>query len=183
MPVLFAALLSANGTKGPAEIPRKREYVFRDAWRHCHALGLPFVPPPAHPFHPLLALRATTIAKSEAQPLLISALFAASWGGQRLAIDDARVIANVADSIGIPGVDLLAAANTDEAKGLLRTHTEEALARGAFGVPSMYVDGELFWGFDSFNHIERRLQGRDPVEGASLEEWRNLPSTATRPQT
>jgi 2-hydroxychromene-2-carboxylate isomerase len=53
VPILFAALLNANETKGPAEIPAKRIFVFKDAYRKAHQLKVPFGPPPAHPFNPL----------------------------------------------------------------------------------------------------------------------------------
>jgi 2-hydroxychromene-2-carboxylate isomerase len=59
VPVLFAGLLNALGTKGPAEVPPKRLYVFKHAFRLAHGLGVPLAPPPAHPFTPLLALRVT----------------------------------------------------------------------------------------------------------------------------
>ena len=59
VPVLFAALLDANGQKGPAEIPRKRVYLFKDVIRSAHSLGEPIAPPASHPFNPLLALRVT----------------------------------------------------------------------------------------------------------------------------
>src|SRR5512140_3653821 len=61
VPVLFAALLDAAGTKGPAEIPAKRGYVFKDVLRSAHRLRVPLVPPPAHPFNPLLALRVSSL--------------------------------------------------------------------------------------------------------------------------
>src|SRR5262245_57137505 len=57
-PVLLAAILNALGQKGPAEIPPKRIYAFKDAYRKAHRAGVgPLTPPPSHPFNPLLALR------------------------------------------------------------------------------------------------------------------------------
>src|SRR4051795_1024240 len=84
VPVLFAGLLDAHGTKGPAEVPAKRVYTFRDAYRKAHRLGLPPIrPPPPPPFNPLLALRAaclpSTLLPGDAQRRLIDALYAATW--------------------------------------------------------------------------------------------------------
>ncbi len=57
-PILFAGLLKAHETKGPAEIPAKRAYLAKDLQRKAHALAVPpLVWPPAHPFNPLVALR------------------------------------------------------------------------------------------------------------------------------
>src|SRR5262245_66075664 len=79
-PVLFAALLNAAGTKGPAEVPRKRIYVFKDCLRIAHRLGVPLAPPPAHPFNPLVALRVSSLAMDAAKKrALVDALFAAVW--------------------------------------------------------------------------------------------------------
>jgi 2-hydroxychromene-2-carboxylate isomerase len=58
VPVLFAGLLDAHGQKGPAEIPAKRRYLFKDIARKARRLGFPSISaPPAHPFNPLLSLR------------------------------------------------------------------------------------------------------------------------------
>jgi 2-hydroxychromene-2-carboxylate isomerase len=61
VPVLFAALLDAHGQKGPAEIPAKRRYTWKDVSRKCHAAGVPIAPPPSHPFNPLLGLRVASL--------------------------------------------------------------------------------------------------------------------------
>src|SRR5687768_5736520 len=62
VPTLLAPLLDAYGQRGPAEVPPKRAYLFKDASRKAHREGLgPLVPPPAHPFNPLLALRASSL--------------------------------------------------------------------------------------------------------------------------
>jgi len=58
VPILFAGLLKAHGHKGPAEIPAKRDYTFKDVLRRASAYGLTVEGPPSHPFNPLLALRA-----------------------------------------------------------------------------------------------------------------------------
>src|SRR5262249_60031058 len=54
VPTLFAALLNHSGTLGPAEIPLKRVYIFKDALRTAQVFGVPLEPPPSHPFNPLL---------------------------------------------------------------------------------------------------------------------------------
>ena len=61
VPVLFAGLLNSNGQLGPAEIPRKRDWLICDVARRARSHGLSVCPPPTHPFNPLLALRAASI--------------------------------------------------------------------------------------------------------------------------
>src|SRR5580704_13383371 len=79
-PILFAALLDANGQKGPAEIPSKRIYTFKDVIRSAARLGVPLAAPASHPFNPLLALRVASaeIDVQRRRPL-IDALFTATW--------------------------------------------------------------------------------------------------------
>lgn len=180
-PVLLAALLSANGQKGPAEIPNKRIYVFKDVVRTAHALGLPLAPPASHPFNPLVALRAASMPMPlPTRARFIDGLWRACWGGERRDISDRNVVAAVARDSGLDGDAVLAFADSDGGKSAVRAQTDQALARGAFGVPSIDVDGELFWGYDAFAHIERRLEGKDPLLAADVAQWRDLPASAQR---
>lgn len=183
VPVLLAALLQAHGTKGPAEVPAKRAYVFKDALRSAHALGWPIAPPPAHPFNPLLAARCISLVDDvAARAALVERLFDAVWGGGP-GVEDGAVVAAAASACGLDGDALVARAGADDAKARLRAQTEQALRDGAFGVPTMFVDGELFWGLDSLGHVERRLRGEDPVDRTDFAQWRDLPATARRAGT
>jgi hypothetical protein len=49
-----------------------------------------------------------------------------------------------------------------------------------FGVPTIIVDGELFWGFDDFAHLELFLAGKDPLDRSILDEWLQVRPTAQR---
>ena len=178
IPVLFAAMLTANDTRGPAEIPSKRDYVFIDVLRSAAHLGLPLEPPPAHPFSPLLALRVTGLEMpAAARTRLISGLFGAVWGGGP-GVTEPEVVARIAEDAGIP--DALARAAEPAAKARLRADTAAAMAAGVFGVPSVRVDGELFWGNDSLDHLERFLASGQRVDPVRLARWRSLPAAAQR---
>lgn len=184
VPILFAALLDANGNKGPAEIPSKRVYIWKDVLRTARVLGVPLTPPPAHPFNPLLALRIVSSLDAVAdRKRATDALYAAAWGGghgDHHGVTDPRSVAEILASAGFDGPALVALASTEAAKARVRDQTTEALARGVFGVPTLFVDGELFWGVDSFGHAERRLRGEDPIEGVDLAQWADLPAQAKR---
>jgi 2-hydroxychromene-2-carboxylate isomerase len=180
VPIVFGAVLDACGQKGPAEIPAKRVYFFKDSARVAHALGVPLAPPPSHPFNPLLALRASSLPMPEAaRRALIDRLFAEAWAGGR-GVTDPAVIAEAAAAAGLDGEKIVADASQPEAKARLRAQTDEALAAGAFGVPTVLAGSELFWGVDSLPHLERFLEGRDPVVAEDLARWIDLPATAVR---
>jgi 2-hydroxychromene-2-carboxylate isomerase len=57
--------------------------------------------------------------------------------------------------------------NSDAAKAELKANTDEAIARGVFGVPTFVVDGRLFWGFDALPMLRDYLLG----DGWSEEDW------------
>jgi 2-hydroxychromene-2-carboxylate isomerase len=179
VPVVLAALLAHGQTKGPAEIPAKRVWVYKDTVRTAHLLGLPFGPPPTHPFNPLLALRAVAIAPADHQRAFIDALFAEAWGGGQ-GVDTAEKVQAIADRVGLDGAALVAGAQAPEAKDRLRRYTEGAIAQGVFGVPSMVVGDEVFWGYDAFGHLERFLEGKDPLDAAVTARWLARPASAVR---
>jgi len=185
VPVLFAAMLDAYGHKGPAEIEPKRIYTFKHVTRLAHELGVPLRPPPAHPFNPLLALRIASLPRLTAAERLqvIDALYELVWAKGEGATDPV-VVTRALEAAGLPGAAAMVTdAGTPEAKERVRKQTEDALARGVFGVPTFEVErtGEIFWGQDSIPHVERHLAGKDPVTPAWLEQWKDLPKAAVRP--
>jgi len=181
VPVLFAALLDHWGTKGPAEVPPKRVYVFKDALRSARRLGVPLAPPPQHPFNPLLALRASSLPMEPAQRIaLVSALFAETWGGGR-GVTEPSVIAECASRCGIDGETIVRLANEPAGKETLRAASARAVAVGVFGVPTVLADGELFWGLDALPHLDAHLRGDDPVDDALVARWAHVTAGAVRP--
>lgn len=178
--VLFAALLNANGQKGPAEIPSKRTYMFKEALRKAHRLGVPLSMPPTHPFNPLLALRVSSLPMDdERRRAVVDAFFKATWAGGA-GIEDPVSVARILSENGLDGEALVADAAGGDAKARLRRQTDEALALGAFGVPTILVGDELFWGLDAFDIIDDHLGGRGPEATELLERWANLKASASR---
>jgi len=177
VPVLFAGLLKHHGTKGPAEIPARRAYLFKDIVRIAHRFGVPIASPASLPFNPLLPLRAACLdLEPDVRRALISGLYAATWAQSRR-VDLPDVVAEVARSVGLDGAEVVARASAEPAKTKLRTNTERAVADGIFGVPAMMAGTELFWGTDSLPHLEAFLQGRDPAAHTPLAD---VPATAHR---
>ena len=164
-PILFAGLLNAHGTNGPAEIAVKRRYMFRDVVRQAALLGLPYEGPPGHPFNPLLPLRMCVAVPGEAERrALMRALMACCWqeGGD---ITDPVTASRVADGCGLDGEALIAAAGSANIKLQLAAATTEAVASDIFGVPTFRVGNELFWGGDRIEALLAYLQGERIDEG------------------
>jgi 2-hydroxychromene-2-carboxylate isomerase len=182
VPVLLVGMLNATGSRGPGEVPLKREYMFRDVARLARMLGVAIEPPATHPFNPLAALRVTgCVPDRDARWRLVDAIYSATWV-RALRVDQPEVLAQIAGQAGLDGDALLAEATSPESKDRLRASTDEAIAAGAFGVPSLFVDGELFWGVDSLPLLDRFLGGESAIDAERLERWRRVTPSATRPR-
>ena len=81
-PVLFAALLAANGQKGPAEIARKRVFTYRFAFWQAKRQGIVLKMPPEHPFNPLPLLRLAIAC--DCTPDAVHRIFRFVWRDGRL---------------------------------------------------------------------------------------------------
>ena len=156
-PILFAALLKHHGQLGPAEMPGKRDWTYRQVLWQARQLGLDLQLPAAHPFNPLALLRLAVACDAQGLPnrYVCETLLRHVWRGGADAADTQRLQAVT---------ELLAPArrvNSDEVKAQLKAHTEEAIAQGVFGVPTLAVDGKLFWGFDALPMLRDYLNA-DP---------------------
>ena len=143
-PILFAGLLAANGQKGPAEIPAKRAFTYRFCLWQAKRLGIPLRFPPEHPFNPLPLLRLAIAGDSSAD--VVHRIFRFVWRDGRLS-DLPIEWAELVGTLGIDGADERIA--TRDVKDELRRNTDEAIARGVFGVPTLAIGGECFWGADA----------------------------------
>ena len=159
-PVLFAELLRQHGQKGPAEIPAKRLWTYRWCAWWAERNNIPFRFPAAHPFNPLPYLRLAIAAGNT--PEAIGLIYEALWTtGADPA--DARLVEGLARSLGVDPAQLASPAVKDR----LRQETEDALARGVFGVPTHVVDQQLFWGAEATDFLKSYLA--DPAIFASAE--------------
>jgi 2-hydroxychromene-2-carboxylate isomerase len=168
IPVLYAALLDANGQLGPGEQPTKGIWMAKNLARKAAVLGLELNSPAFLPFNPLRALRVSILPFEEpVRAELITALFEAIWV-RGMHVSEPGVVEGVLDELGLPGAELVERAHTPEVKAELRAQTDRAIAKGVFGVPTMIVGEELFWGYDDFPYLELVLAGRDPIDAARM---------------
>ncbi|UPG86630.1 2-hydroxychromene-2-carboxylate isomerase [Luteibacter aegosomatis] len=154
-PMLFGALLKQMDQRGPAEIPRKREFTYRHALWRARRRGMPLKFPPSHPFNPLPALRLCVAAGASVET--VGSLFEWLWVHGR-AGDSLEALAPLATSLGID--DMRAALSSPEVKATLQANFEEAMRHGVYGVPTLAIGGELFWGEDAHDFAMDYL--RDP---------------------
>lgn len=167
-PVLFAGLLQHWGNKGPAELAPKRLWTYRWCTWKAKRDGITFRFPSAHPFNPLPYLRLSIAAGNT--PAAVRAIFDALWTTGVDPADEGRQI-RLAKAIGIDP-DL---AGSQAVKDTLRLTTAEAAALGVFGVPTLAVDGELFWGVDGMDFAQAFLADPELLAGQEMRRVSDLP--------
>ena len=178
VPVLLAALLDHFGQRGPAEIPSKRRFTYRFVLWRARRLGLPLRMPPAHPFNPLAALRLIIAAGSDSRAAgtVLRAVF-----GEGRDVTDRAVIADLAAQLGV--ADPQAVLADPAIKQRLRDNTQWACSRGVFGVPTLVIGEELFWGHDAVDMALDYLEKPQAFADDDMRVIDTLPVAAARIKT
>jgi 2-hydroxychromene-2-carboxylate isomerase len=172
-PVLFAGLLNHWGQKGPAEIPAKRRWTYRWCTWWAKELGIAFRFPAEHPFNPLPHLRLALACDS--RPDAVKRIFEALWMSGANANDPAMLQA-LCRELNVDPARLA----TEGIKALLRRNTEEAAAKGVFGVPTFVADGEVFWGADAVDFLKAFLRDSSVLRNDEMRRVDALPVGAAR---
>ncbi len=167
-PVLFAGLLGRWGQKGPAEIEPKRAWTFRDvAWR-ARELGIALSTPAQHPFNPLAHLRLLVASAPEGgtpNRFACEQVLHHVWRGDGADANDPVRLAALRQRVAPPRDPA-----GEPVKQALKDATAEAIARGVFGVPTVELDGRLFWGLDALPMVAAALRGDPWFDGPAWDD-------------
>jgi 2-hydroxychromene-2-carboxylate isomerase len=145
-PILFAALLEHWKHLGPAEIPPKRVHTYRLCVFEAQRRGIAFRFPPAHPFNPLKSLR--LLVALDATPPAVRIVMDGIWRDGLDPTLEENWRASCA-ALGLDPAKAAALVEAAETKAKLRANTDAAIAAGLFGVPTLQLGEELFWGADA----------------------------------
>jgi 2-hydroxychromene-2-carboxylate isomerase len=158
-PVLLGVAFKASGTQPLVDVPLKGEYSKRDFDRSARFAGVPFALPQPFPIAAVGAARAYLWLKDldpQHAPAFLHAAFRAYFAhGRNLA--QSPVLADVLRQVGADPEHVLQAIQQPAIKDQLRALVDASVARGVFGAPFVFVDGEPFWGHDRLPQIERWL--------------------------
>jgi carboxymethylenebutenolidase len=163
-PVDFGAIFpQSGGLPLPKRAPQRQAYRMMELRRWRDALGIPIVLQPAHfPSNELpaaccvIALRET---KGDAPAIALAhRVLKAVWEEDRNAGDPATLAALIADIGEDPAATMALGTEPRWAERRI-ADTQAALDRGVFGAPSYVIDGEIFWGQDRLDFVERKLAG------------------------
>jgi 2-hydroxychromene-2-carboxylate isomerase len=183
-PALFAGMLKHHGQLGPAEVGPKRDWTYRQVLWLAHSHRIPMQMPAAHPFNPLPLLRLALACAGQdsvkafgpglANRYVCETIFHHVWRGGADATDPQRLEA--LKQLLQPQRDPA----SEPVKAELKANTDEAIARGVFGVPTFAVDDKLFWGFDALPMLRAYLEGDAWFGSGTWESARQLPAGASR---
>jgi 2-hydroxychromene-2-carboxylate isomerase len=161
-PCLLGGIFKATGNQPPiiafASIPAKLDYMNAEMQRFMGRHGLTKFRFNEHfPINTLLMARGALVARQSGHfDEYLQAGLAAMWE-EGLKMDDPEIFAGAFTAAGFDGASLLEATQQPEIKAALIANTASAVARGAFGIPTFFLDGEMFFGKDSLPDLEYAL--------------------------
>jgi 2-hydroxychromene-2-carboxylate isomerase len=156
LPITLGGLRKSTGHQMPPAPQLK--YMSEDTARWAKQYGVQMQIPRVFPATTIKALRSVIAADRLGKGReAMHALFHTYWvEGNDLS--DAGVIERALTGAGLDGKSLVAATDNPEIKDVLRQNTDLALARGVFGVPTLFVGERSFWGNDRLAWVERELR-------------------------
>ena len=156
-PFLLGGVFKATGNVSPATVPAKSRYMGVDLERVARRYEVPFLFNPFFPVNTLALMRGAVAYQQQGRlDQYIEAIFSAMWvTGKNM--NEPTIVAEVLDTIGIGAQEFLVAIAAQDVKDKLKSNTEEAVERGAFGAPTFFVGDEMFFGQDRLDFVEAAL--------------------------
>lgn len=157
-PMLLGAVFKATQNSSPITVPAKGAYMMKhDIPRFAKRYGVAFVMNPHFPINTLQLMRGAHAAiKLGCFPTYCDAVYDAIWG-KGLNMGDATIVLETLTKANIDAAAVIELANDPEVKQSLASVTEEAIKRGAFGAPTLYIGDEMFFGQDRLDFVEEYL--------------------------
>jgi 2-hydroxychromene-2-carboxylate isomerase len=158
-PMLLGGVFKATGNHSPAELPAKSKWSAFDMPMWARHYGVPFSRNPHFPVNTLALMRGAAAAQIDGVfDKYHPAMFKAMWVDGRNLNDIKEVIAVLA-AAGLDAQKFGQRLQDQDVKDRLKATSDEAVARGVFGAPTMFVDGMMFFGNDRLPFVERALKG------------------------
>ena len=156
-PVLLGGIFKATGNTSPAEVPAKGRYLSLDLARFARRYGVPLVYNSAFPINTIGLMRGAVAALQAGQlEAYLGVIYPAFWAHDVDLSRPEAVVRCLRDG-GLDADALLRRTQDDDVKSELRERSDAAVARGLFGIPTMFVGGEMFFGQDRLDLVREAL--------------------------
>ena len=160
-PMLLGGVFQATGNASPATVPAKGAYTFTDFDRFARRYGVPLKRNPHFPINTLALMRGATAMQMQDGGARFgdycATVFRAMWVDEKN-MNDPAVVGAVLQAGGFDAPAFMALVAQPAVKDRLKAVTEEAVARGVFGAPTMFVGEQMFWGQDRIDFLKEALQ-------------------------
>ena len=159
-PILLGATFKVTGLPPLPTVPLKGDYSRHDFARSARHHGVAYTHPSVFPIATQAPARAFywLDAQNPTKAKQLAAALYEAYFQRDVNISNPSDTVAVAAAMGVDGPALEAALNDPAVKEKLKVEVEQAIARGVFGSPFIFVDDEPFWGMDRFDQIERWLK-------------------------
>lgn len=156
-PMVLGAVMVGSGNAPPSTVAAKGAYMGQDIARWLKRYDLPFEFNPNFPVRTILPLRCALVALEEGGfDALRDEIFKAVWT-EKIDPNDAEALKPVITRAGLDGDHVLERTGDPKIKAQLKANTDEAVARGVFGAPTLFVGDEMFFGNDRLDFVEEAL--------------------------
>jgi len=159
-PFLLGKVFENRGMKMPASIPAKASYMFKDLARWAQVYQVPLTMPKVFPVSSLNASRAAIAASQLGHESAAAKAILHAYWGDGLDISQPEVLISAFNKAGLDANAILERAQEQSVKDQLKENTEEALKRGVFGAPTMFIGDAMFWGNDRLDQVGLVLAGK-----------------------
>jgi 2-hydroxychromene-2-carboxylate isomerase len=159
-PTLLGVIFRTTGGVPLTElVPPKASYFAHDFERSARFAGVPYRPPSVFPIATVNAARAFLWLQEQDEALAAQFLHAAfrAYFSQDRSLAEPEVLNALAIEVGADPVAMARGMQEPAVKERLKALVDESIARGVFGAPTIFVDGEMFWGHDRLPQVERWL--------------------------
>lgn len=157
-PMVLGAVMVGTGNSPPSTVPAKGAYMAQDLPRWLKRYGLPFEFNPHFPVRTIFALRCALVAMEEGGfDDLKREVFKAVWA-EKTDPNDVEAMKPVIARAGLDPDHVIARTGEQPIKDQLKKNTDEAIERGVFGAPTIFVGDEMFFGNDRLDFVEEALK-------------------------
>jgi 2-hydroxychromene-2-carboxylate isomerase len=161
-PMLLGGVFQATGNSSPISVPAKGKYMLADMARFARRYRVPMNFNPHFPVNTLQLMRGAVGVQSRMPERLVDyvkAVYESIWVDAR-DMGDLATVAEVLENAGFDAKAILSLASESAVKEALKNNTDEAVRRGAFGAPTMFVGKEMFFGQDRLDFVREALTER-----------------------
>jgi 2-hydroxychromene-2-carboxylate isomerase len=158
-PMLLGGVFQATGNHSPTTVPAKGAYMMDDLGRYAKRYGVAFNNNPHFPINTLMLMRGAVGLQMREEAKLaayLDAMFRAIWVDAK-DMNDPATVGGVLHAAGFNPAEVLALTQDPAVKDRLKAITQDAIDRGAFGAPTFFVNGQMFWGQDRIDFVKEAI--------------------------